>query len=221
MLRALATGLLALIVVVSAKAGEFSDINNRFKLTAPEGWGTETAPDPMIAVSLASPRKAETGGNCNVIVTANHLTGQTQAQIDQALSAEITEQFWKETLGQVKFFKSTKIDNWGTRDQGGHKVFFVQATSDVEVGGNSLSVTQVQNLHTLPGQTFLVTCTARAAFFTTESNDFDTILASFEPRSDMTVAAMRWPINMNYLHAATTRMGTDAATYGAGRVARQ
>lgn len=221
MLRMLAVGLVGLLAALPATAGNFTDDTNRFKLSAPDGWVTEPSPDPIVAIILASPRKADTRGNCNVAVSANQMVGKTQAEVDNELSGMVNEQFWRVLLGQVKFFKKTTIDKTGDKDQGGRKVFFVQSTSDVEVPGSAFTVTQLVNLHVLPGQTFFVTCSALAASFATESPDFDTILASFEPRPDMTVAATRWSINREYLREATARSGAEAAAAGAKRAARR
>lgn len=216
-----AVAALLLLLTLPAHAGTFTDDFNRFTLSAPEGWEKEPSPAPEVALVIASPRKPETRGNCNVVVSANQLLGKTQAEIDQEASGMINEKFWKAMFGQIKALKSTTIDKWGSREQGGRKVFYVQATSDAEVSGNAFSVTQLQNVHVLPGQTFIATCTALAASFATESSDFDAIMASLEPRPDMTVASVRWSINLDYLREATARKGSEAAMAGVVRTTRR
>jgi len=121
----------------------------------------------------------------------------------------------------VKQIKSTTIDNWGERTQRGRKVFFVKATSEVEVPGVSLVVTQLLDLHPTPGTVFAVTCTALAAGFAREEKDFETVMTSFEPLPDMTVAAFRAPGNLGAVRAVVAKASGDAAWAGVARVANR
>ena len=180
----------------AATAGEFTDTDRRFRLTAPDGWVNEGSPGEPIALVIASPRKPETRGNCNVFAGKNQMAGKSQAEVDQ-LAGELVnnEAFWKSAIGSVPMFKSTTIDKFGARDADGRKVFFVKATSRAESNGVSLNVTQLQDMHPTPGMTFAVTCTVLADKFDQEEQDFVAIMESFKPSAGTMVSWMRTPVN--------------------------
>ncbi|MEQ1864145.1 MAG: hypothetical protein ABL996_05775 [Micropepsaceae bacterium] len=220
MLRTFACAAVALSLAASAFAGELNDPNNRFRITVPDGWTTEPKPDiDIVALIVGSPRKAETRGNCNVVIAPNQLTGLTQEQIDQQLSAVVSADFWKATLAKVKEIKSTTIDDWGIREQRGRKVYYVKATSEASAIA-SLFVTQLMDLYTMPGQSFAVTCTARKEFFEREAADFAAIMASFEPLPDLTVASVRMPRMPVSPRTIAAQVTIDSAAAGVARALR-
>ena len=192
----IAASLATLALATAAAAGDFSDTDRRFRLTAPDGWTTQPSPGEPIALVIASPRIDETRGNCNVFAGKNELTGKSQAEVDQ-LAGELVnnEAFWKSAIGSVAMFKSTTIDKFGARNADGRKVFFVKATSRAEANGVSLMVTQVQDMHPTPGMTFAVTCTALTDKFGAEENDFASIMTSFKPYLGTMVAWAQRPVN--------------------------
>ncbi|MBP6012704.1 MAG: hypothetical protein KBA31_10790 [Alphaproteobacteria bacterium] len=221
MFRTIASAAVAFTLAGTAYAGEFRDLNNRFSLTAPDGWTSEAPPAPAVALVVASPRKPETGGNCNVVLADNPLKGQTQAEIDQQLASVINAEFWKTMIGQAKMFKSINIDDWGTREQRGRNVHYVKATSEIDAGGTTLSVTQLMNLYVMPGQSAAITCTARTEAYDREEGDISSIMNSFEPRPDMTVAAYRFPRAPVNVGTIAPFVAIESAKAGGWRVTRR
>lgn len=192
MYRPLAVSLAAIALVATATAGEFTDTDRSFRMTAPDGWVSQPVPGAPIALVIASPRFNETRGNCNVFTGKNEMAGKSQAEVDQlAESAVNNEEFWKGALGTVQMFKSTTIDKFGSRDAGGRKAFSVKATSLAESNGVSLKVTQAQEMHPTPGMTYAVTCTALADKFAMEEADFTSIMTSFKPSMGLMVSWTR------------------------------
>ena len=186
----------ACALTATTMAGELSDTDRRFRLTAPDGWITQPTPGEPIALVIASPRIAETRGNCNVFAAKNELAGKSQAEVDKYASDMVNnEAFWKAALGSVPVFKSTTIDKFGARDADGRKVFFVKATSRAESGGTALMVTQLQDMHPTPGMTFAVTCTALTDKFEREETDFASIMTSFKPSMGLMVGWAQRPVN--------------------------
>ena len=221
MFRTIAGAVAALALVTSAHAREMTDANNQFKVTVPDTWTSETPPVPAISLIVVSPRKPETGGNCNVVVAANPMKGMTQAEIDQQLSSAINADFWKAMISQTKIFKTVNIDDWGTREQRGRKVYYVKATSQVEAGGNAFSITQLMDLYPMPGTTAGITCTARTEGLELEAADFASIMGSFEPRPDMTVAAFRLPRVPVSVQTIAPQVAIESAKAGGWRVTRR
>lgn len=191
MLRTLTGAVAALALAAPLLAGEIIDTNLRFRFMTPDGWTTEAPPTDAVAVVVASPRKPDTRGNCNVVAGANGTQGMSQTQLEEMASPQFTEAFWKSTLANVKLFKTSKVDNFGERQQHGRKVFFVKSTSQAELLGQTLTVTQLMDIHLTPGQSFAVTCTALADAFDREARDFETIMVSFEPTPQLNVADVR------------------------------
>lgn len=190
--------LTAFALAANAAAGELSDTDRRFRLTAPDGWTTQPTPGEPIALVIASPRIGETRGNCNVFAAKNELGGKSQGEVDKFANDMVNnEAFWKAAIGSVPVFKSTTIDKFGARETDGRKVFFVKATSRAESGGTSLTVTQLQDMHPTPGMTFAVTCTVLADKFASEETDFAAIMTSFKPSLGLMVGWMQRPVNYN------------------------
>ncbi|NOT39680.1 MAG: hypothetical protein HOP13_04230 [Alphaproteobacteria bacterium] len=220
--RSISTALFVFALAAPVAAGEFSDAERRFRLTAPGGWVQEASPDKMIGLIIASPRNATTGGNCLVGVSANELGGRTQAEVDElAAGAVNNEAFWKSVMAGISLYKSSTIEKWGARDQDGRKVFFMKATSTAELNGVSITLTQLQDLHPVPGTTYSVTCSVFAPVFEAEAKDFDTIMASFRPSLGLTVSWMRGQVNPARVRGATGYATRNAAAIGALRTARR
>jgi hypothetical protein len=219
MLRSLIVVAVAAALAAPAVAREFSDAGGRFRLVAPDGWTSEgQAPQP-IALVIASPRKAETRGNCNIAVNPSGMSGKSQAQVnDEADAALNNEAFWKATLASVTFFKSSKIEKWGAREHEGRKIFFAKATSQAEASGQSFTITQVIDLHPTPDTLYGVTCTALAAGFEREAADFEAIMSSFAPSPGLTVAFRALPFNPSAARNSAARAGHVTAVTGALRV---
>lgn len=197
----------------AALAGEFTDANNTFRLTKPDSWTTETPPIDGLAVVIVSPRRVETGANCNVVVVPVEATkSMTQTEIEAEISGQFTEEAWMSGIKSVKGFKSTKVEKLGERAQHGRKVFFVKATSEFSIGSETIAVTQLQDFHAIPGRAYVVTCTARATGFEIEASDFEMIMTSFEPIPYMTVAAGRTSAPASVANPSRAPMVLRAAT---------
>lgn len=221
MLRTLTGALVALALAATAMAGEFNDKKLRFRMSVPEGWTNGPLPVEEMAANLGSPRVLVTGGNCNVGALANGAQSLSQEQLEQAVSGQFTEAFWKAAFAGIKLYKTTTIDKFGDRQQRGRKVFFVKTTSTAEVEGMQLSVTQAMDVHVTPGFTFTVTCSALTEAFEAEAADFDTIMLSFEPTPQLTVAdaVVRMRIDPATLRTQVQKVTTDAAAAGLARTA--
>lgn len=194
MLRLMGCAIAAMVFVItsSTQAGEFSDRNNTFRLTAPDGWATEPPSIPTLSLAIASPRKPETGGNCNVVVAPVDATRSiSQTEAEAQFFAQLKESDWKTAVAAIRGHKSSTIETWEERTHRGRKALHIKSTSTFGIDGDELTITQVQDFHPIPGRLYAVTCTALAAGFEQEANDFAAIMASFEPLPDMTVGAVR------------------------------
>lgn len=193
MFRITAGAVAALILATSSFAGEVTDKEGTYRLTAPEGWTSVEAPFQGISLVIISPRRDQTGGNCNIIVIPTPATrSMSQAEVEAEFGAQLNEQFWRESIDQ-EGLKLISLDQWGDKKQRGRKVFFAKVTTEAAPEGVARLFKQEQNLHVIPGRAYAVTCTAYAEGHTAEVADFDSILASFEPLLDMTVAAQPAP----------------------------
>lgn len=211
--RVLVTSVLSIAVLIApAIGGEISDTEKGYRFTLPDNWESQKNPIVGIAISVRSPDRKETGGNCNVVAVEDEATKElTQSELDARLSTEITEEFWKAMLANVKGLKSTKIDKSGNRDQRGRKVFFLKATSEYAAGEKSLVATQLIDVHAVPGRGYMVTCTALAEQFDREASNFDAIMTSFEPLPQ-TFLTVRAPLPWVVTRAGHARALAQAAS---------
>jgi hypothetical protein len=222
MSRSITTALVLLSLSLPAAAGEFNDAERRFRMSAPDGWVQEPVPDKTIGLVLASPRNATTGGNCLAGATPNELGGQSQADVN-AYTDEIinNEAFWKAVMSGITILKSSTIEKWGSREQDGRKIFFAKTTSTADIGGVSVTLTQMQDLHPTPGTSYSVVCSAVAAMFEAEAKDFETIMASFRPSLGLTVSWMRTQANPMAVRSGAGRSSINALAKGAMRTVRR
>ena len=215
MQRSITTALVLFALIAPATAGELSDSDRRFRLTAPEGWTNEPAPGQPIALVIASPRISETRGNCNVVVMANTFGGLSQKEVETIAGEAVNnEAFWKSVVTTVPEIKSSKIEAFGARDQDGRKVYFAKTVASVEVNGLALTLTQVQDIHATPGNTFGVTCTAQSDKYDRETADIETIRLSFKPSLGLMVSWNRAPVYPVAVRGAVGRFARDARTAG-------
>lgn len=221
MQRSISTALLLFALAMPCAAGELSDSDRRFRLTAPDGWTNEATPGQPIALVIASPRIAETRGNCNVVVMPNNFGGLSQKEVETIAGEAVNnEAFWKSVMATVPEIKSSTIDAFGARDQGGRKVYFAKTTAAVEANGLKLTLIQVQDIHATPGNTFGVTCTAASDQYARETADIETIRLSFKPSLGLTVAWNRAPVYPVVVRGAIGRFARDARTAGVVRARR-
>lgn len=173
-------------------AAEFSDKDNTFRISAPNGWTAEKDPTEEVAVSIDSPRIEDTGGNCGVLATAENSSKMlSQDDVDQILAKEINEKFWQDIIAPGDGVVSSKLEQSGEKSRKGRRVFYAKATTNAVVDNISISLTQLMELQAVPGRIFVVSCSALTEGFAQESADFEAILSSFEPRPFLTVSAGR------------------------------
>jgi hypothetical protein len=171
-------------------AADVTDPESTFRITIPDDWTVERPAVPTLKVFLVSPRAAETGGNCNVVLVPDEATrGMSQNEVETMLSNEINEAWWRSAIMGARGIKSTTIEDWGSKQHRGRKAFYVRSTSVYERSGALVTLTQVLDLHVIPGRNYAVTCSARADMFAQERTGFSVIMASFEVITDMTVSA--------------------------------
>lgn len=175
----------------SAAAKEYSDTSATYRFDMPDGWETTVLPE--INLFILSPRNAESGGNCNLIINDSDETKSlNQAALDALGTQTFTEAFFRSAY-EAAGLRNTKVEKIGTRTQRGANVFFIRHTSDITVNQQDLSITQLQDVHLRPGRAYVLTCTARAAGIAQEETDFATIMTSFEPLTSVPVAMNRTP----------------------------
>jgi len=192
MLRSIACLLTLFVLGPTAFGADISDAKNDFRVTIPEGWTSETQTDSTLALVVSSPRKAETGGNCNVVAEAIDGTrALSQSEVEKLFLADFKEDDWKAAIGNMKGLKSTTIEKWGERAQRGRKVLFIKATLLVDFDGVEFTLAQLQDFHVIPGRVYAVTCAVLAAGYDREASDFEAIMASFVPAPELTIAAVQ------------------------------
>jgi len=185
MLRLLSVAF-ALIAFGSATAQadgtRYRDPEGRFNLTVPTGWLAEKPVEPKIALLMASPRVAEIGGICIVMVTPVPDTkSATQAELDATFSEIFTREFWTAAY-QASGLKEVTIESTGAKDQSGHKVYFVVASATVEGEKGSLKAKSKQVLHAIPGSFQFVNCTAKFESYAQLETEFESIFDSYDAK---------------------------------------
>lgn len=222
MIRTLAgTAVSIALLITPAVSGEISDTESGYRFTVPDGWISQKRPVPGISIIIGSPQRAETGGNCNVLVVEDEATkSMTQADVEKGLAAEVNEQFWRTSLSSAEGLKSMKIDKWGDKAQRGRKVFYLEATNEFVRSGATITVKQLLDMHVIPGRGYLMTCTALASAYDKEAKNFETIMASFEPMPEtfMTVRAPSpWVTTRTGFGRMLARVGSEGVKIGATR----
>lgn len=175
----------------SAAADEYSDTAKTYRFDMPDGW--QTTLEPEVNLMILSPRNEQTGGNCNLIINDSEETkALTQAELDAVGAVTFTEPFWRSAL-EGAGLRNIKVEKVGARKQKSRNVFFVRQTSDVTVNNADITITQLQDVHLIPGRAFVLTCTALAAEVAQEEANFATIMTSFEPTAEVPTAMLRPP----------------------------
>ena len=99
MIRSLAVAFVlsfAGVAAALAAGTAYRDPEGRFTVTVPQGWTAEKPIVDKIALVMIQPRGEGIGGVCMVIVLPAPATqGSSQAEIDEALSKQFTEDYWK------------------------------------------------------------------------------------------------------------------------------
>jgi len=194
-MRRLMSAMLALSVFGAATAAQadttkYHDPEGRFNLTVPTGWTAGRPTEPKIAAIIVPPAAETLGGACLVLVTPTPETRSvSQAEIDAAFGALFTREFWTAALQASGKLKDVTIDTVGSRDQGGHKVYFVVANVTSADAGTEFKAKGRQELHAIPGSIQFVNCSAKVETYGSMEADFTTIFTSYEPKSGEYIAS--------------------------------
>ena len=175
----------------SARAEDYRDSENGFSLSVPDGWRVAKAPMQGVALVVASPRVAETRGNCNVISQAVAETREaSQDELNAQFDKVVNEAFWRQIIGGAHM-TNVVIDKTGSDMRSGRKSFFVVTHFDAAVeGGQTMRFAGKQALHMIPGRIYFVTCLANEAGYAQDEKDFETVLTSFEPSNAVVIAGL-------------------------------
>jgi hypothetical protein len=196
MLRMTALTVAMLTLAASgALAREHSDVANNFRVSIPDGWTSETPISRAIKLKIRSPRAAETRGMCSVITKLIPETKTvSQADIDADGDKTVDEAFWLKGLKKVTAVEDVTIEAHGAKMINGHKAYFVLANITGTIPNvGPVNAKMQQMIEAIPGQLFIVTCTATIAAYAQEESDFDSVFASFAPLSDVPVASLSSP----------------------------
>jgi hypothetical protein len=188
----LTAAVLTALVATNATAGDYSDTANNFRVTVPEGWVPDTPQNPLIKLKVFSPRVAETHGGCTVITNLEPETkASSQADIDASGEKTVDEAFWLSGLKKAKYVDDVTIETTGVKMINGHKAYVVVANLSATVPNvGPVKVKTQQMIEAIPGQFFIVTCTASDTGYAQEESDFNIVFNSFAPLSDAPVAAL-------------------------------
>ncbi|MBI1214091.1 MAG: hypothetical protein GC190_21725 [Alphaproteobacteria bacterium] len=194
MLRLMISGFAILCVAGSAFAETVRDSEHHFKVTAPSDWKVERNPSDDVQVSMTSPKADQTGGICNVATEAHPKSaGMSQAEVDQSLANEITDDAWAASFKSVIFINHVVIEKSGTQNIHGHKAYYVVVSfNSITPGAPIVPIRLKQYLHAIPGEAFWVTCSSLQSAFEEEAEAFQTVFDSFTILTDR-VAVSRTP----------------------------
>lgn len=184
MLRVL-VGLLAMMsVAATAHAVDYDDPEGRFSVAVPNGWAAAKPDVPQIALVIMGMREGKMLGLCAVVVTPTPDTkGMSQAEIDDTLTKQLTEEEWRKSL-KAAAGNDAKIEATGSRDSNGHKAHFAVATFSVKkADGTEAALKTKTELHAIPGTFHEVGCLAED--YEAASTDFETIFLSYVPKREL------------------------------------
>ncbi len=195
MLRAILTGLSALALglgtVQTAAAETVRDADHNFKITVPTGWASEKNPTEEIRLVMASSKREQTGGNCNVVTEAHPPSkALSPAQIETELDAQLNDAAWAAMFKAIIFIDNVVVEKSGSEQMNGRKAYYVVATfSSVSPGAPLRQLKLKQYLHAIPGEIFFITCSASQDAYAQEEDAFKSVFNSFAPLNDAVASA--------------------------------
>jgi len=190
----MAAVLVALTASVAA-AADYSDTTNNFRLTVPDDWTQGVPKNAAVRYQILSPRVDTTRGNCTVIANLMPETrGISQADLDAMGEKTFDEKFFLDGMKTAQYVTEATVSSTGGKMVNGHRAYFVvgDLTANIPNDGIVKARTQ-QMIELIPGQIFIVTCTASDVGYATEEGDFNTVFNSFAPLSDAPVASLSVP----------------------------
>jgi hypothetical protein len=149
----------------------------------------------------------------------------TQEAIDADGEKTVDEAFWLRALKKAKYVDDASIEATGVKMINGHKAYFAIANLSATVPNvGAIKAKTQQMLEAIPGQFFIVTCTASDTGYAQEESDFNIVFNSFAPLSDAPVASAE-PNGVSSLtmyslpgfggvSRVVTRDAPDLASYG-------
>ena len=176
-------------LAAQAASTRYNDPNGRFNVAVPEGWEARGLTRAPLALAMISPRSAELGGVCLVLASqVPEMKSVPQAEIDAEFSKLVTPEFWKSAF-QGAGIKDIAVEASGARDQNGRKIYYavVSATFDGKQG--AVRTKGKQEMHVIPGSIQFVMCTAKAEGYATLELEFESVFASYEPKTGEFVAS--------------------------------
>lgn len=187
--------LLACATIPSAWAGsQYADPAGRFTVALPADWQAAKPEGTQVAAIIGKLDGEQVVGLCLVVVTETPQTvGKSQDEIDQAMQAALSKEFWQSTY-KSQGGENVVISTVGARDASGRKVNFVfsEFTSKGK-DGKGQRMTAHEEVHALPGRMHDIGCLARTERFAQAAADFDAILKSYSPLSGLVAQAPSVP----------------------------
>jgi hypothetical protein len=203
--------ILAVATVAALAAGKVHrDTLGRFAVSVPEGWQTVEGSDNLAALAIRSPRIAETMGGCGISwIPVPQSKLMTQAEIDAEMDATFTPAFWDKAF-RTNEAKDVVIDATGKSANKGGKTHFAVVIATVNLGMGEHRMKLKQVAQAIPGSSHVLTCLSKAEFYLEHAADFESVIASYEPKSGELIASAPVP-------GATTAPLTSAkGDYGVG-----
>jgi hypothetical protein len=168
----------------AATAEDYVDRTFQYRLTVPEGWkqvkGVSENNEAAI-FGLISPRFDSTTGMCLIAsVGMNGTANISQEALNEGMTNEIDEAFWRSTL-EDKTVKDLTIVETKTEMKSGRRGFYAIARLTSTDEGKDRSEQQWHVLFVVPGRIHLGQCSVDVAQISTEEADIKAVIASFEP----------------------------------------
>lgn len=194
MLRFAAAVLALVSVVAPAQAESFDDGEGRFSVTVPDGWqaGAPKTVGGDLALVMAGAEGKDYRGICIVMVGATPETkSMTQAEIDDAMTAQLTDDFWKAGMKAGAGSGVTMdVESSGSRDASSRRVHYAVIVMDVAgKDGAQQKMKGKFEMHPIPGSMHGVICMTMAASYEAASVDFEAIFTSYTPKRGLVAEA--------------------------------
>jgi hypothetical protein len=180
-----------LAFATTAYAEIYSDPDANFKVSVPEGWKGAKVPDQFVKYMMATGSDKDHAGIC-MVVTQKHpeLAQQSQAEIDAQMGPLVDEKFWQFAFTMAPGIDEAQVLSATTEVRGGRNVYaaVLQMKKTDKASGQTADATGKEIMIVIPGQFYFVTCLTATAAWPNMKDQFDTVLNSFEPLTDVTVA---------------------------------
>ncbi|MCE9524165.1 MAG: beta/gamma crystallin family protein [Alphaproteobacteria bacterium] len=208
--------LLTLTAPAALADNQYEDPAGRFSVSVPEGWLAGKPSDTKIAALLFKPITPEIPAVCAVVVTASPLSASvSQADLDAAVSKEMTKEFWEATFKALGG-QDIVVGDVGSREQRGRNIQYagVEFTTKAP-DGKLIRLKLREEIHPIPGIVHEIACTTQADSYELASADFTTVFASYTPKSGLIAQAPSAPAPRD---ASVVTLYANAGFDGTARV---